>query len=287
MHSAKAREVRAAGPAEFTLFILTGKEPGPMNWQKYQEAMDLQEAGHAREALQLLQELDGTANDPAELGAWFAGITNCTRLLHRTDEAREFVKKAYKVLEKNNPSYPEINFVDALIEEAVGNWKKALEKFDSILERNRAVLEDPENEDFKKSVIEHRGCILFNLKRYAEARPILESAQAKGFSYYAALFYLGACCYALGDLAACKRHMKAALSFDLDSKYQIFVHYHLGLAHLWSGEYAWARQEFEWCFQQNDQSRIWRDAVLTGLVKASEALGLKDEVRKYSEMLDR
>jgi hypothetical protein len=81
--------------------------------------------------------------------------------------------------------------------------------------------------------------------------------------------------------------MNAALSLDLDSEYQILVHYYWGLAHRQLGEYAWARQEFEWCLLHNDQRTIHQDAVLTGLVKASEALGLKDEVRKYSEMLDR
>jgi len=256
-----------------------------MDWQRYQQAMALEENGKAEEALTILRDLEGAWTDPAESAAWFVGMANCLRLLHQYDQAREVVARAYKVLDKNNPSFPELIFADVCIDEDVGNWKKALKKLDLILERYRDILKDPENESFKKRVFEDRGCALVNLKRYAEARKVLESAQADGFSSYRPLFYLGACCYSMGDLAACKRHMSEALAFDLDSGYSVEAHYYLGLAHLRLGECAWAKQEFEWCFQHEDQSTIWKDAVITGLVKASEALGLKEEARKYSAML--
>jgi tetratricopeptide (TPR) repeat protein len=256
-----------------------------MNWEKYQETVLLEEAGKYAEAISQLQKLIDTSPDPVDNYLVFIGIANCLRQMGQPEEAREFVRKSYDVLGEKNHYYPSVMFIDACIDQEVGNWQGALAKLDSILERFPSVLQDAEYEDLKMKVLGNRGFALVELKRYGEARPLLEFALGKNYYTHRVLLNLGACCYHLGDLESANRYLTKALQFNLNPGYALLAHYYLAVTLLWQGQHARAKQEFEWCFEHNDGTGVRKDYVLTGLVNTSKALGLKEDADRYSEML--
>jgi tetratricopeptide (TPR) repeat protein len=256
-----------------------------MDWDKYAEAMNLNEAGKIDEALSMLHRLVGTSEDCAENHVVLIGIANCLRRLRRYDEARTYVHKAYAVLGKQHHFYPGVMFIEASIEDDQRHFKRAVERLDALLKEYPAVLTDPDYEDLKIKVSGILGINLFNLARYSEARPPLELAVKNNYWIERTLFHLGACCAHLGDLKNAERTLKEALALDLSPAYLLWTHYYLAMTYLWGGNNAWARQEFEWCLAHSDDGAVRKDYIIVGLMKTSEALGQKDQAHRYSEML--
>jgi len=256
-----------------------------MNWHKYQETLRLEESGKMEAALSELKKLIGTSEDAVENYLIFIGIASCLGRLHQYVQAREYIGNSYAVLGKNNPYYPSAMFMDASIEEQAGNCERSLAILDSIIEQYPEVLTAPDYEDLKIKVLSMRGIVLTGLERYKEARPLLELAVDKDFGKKRTLFYLGLCCYYLGDLPNVQRYMREALALDLNPQYALSTHYYLAMAYLWQEKNAWAGQEFEWCLLHIEAGGVRRDYVINGLVRTSEALGQKDDAQRYSKML--
>src|SRR5579863_1810112 len=104
-----------------------------MDWALYREALILEEAGKLEEAILALKKLVGTSSDPGENSLPYLEIANCLRGLGRHGEAREYLRKAYETFGEDHRYYPNVMFIDASIEEEVGNYDAGLEKLDSII----------------------------------------------------------------------------------------------------------------------------------------------------------
>jgi hypothetical protein len=98
------------------------------------------------------------------------------------------------------------------------------------------------------------------------------------------LYYLGRCCYDLGDLDKSKQSLLEALALNLDSVHVPSAHYVLGLIHHWQGRDAWAIREFEWCLEHDNRDLVPKQKLLTALVQSSKALGLDADADRYSRM---
>src|SRR5579863_6520524 len=165
-----------------------------MDWALYREALILEEAGKLEEAILALKKLVGTSSDPGENSLPYLEIANCLRGLGRHGEAREYLRKAYETFGEDHRYYPNVMFIDASIEEEVGNYDAGLEKLDSIIKSFPDFLTNPEYEDLAFKVMCLRGVLLAETKKYKEAKPLLEAAIGTDYSQERILFYLGVSC---------------------------------------------------------------------------------------------
>jgi tetratricopeptide (TPR) repeat protein len=180
---------------------------------------------------------------------------------------------------------PSVMFLDASIDEGTKHFEQALSKLDAIPERNPAVLTEPYYDDLRVWIPAMRGITLTELKRFSEARPLLEEAVSKAYLKERTLFYLGACCYELKDFTEAQRYLSESLAVDMTTDYKAMARFFLAMTYLSQRQFAAARQEFEWCFRHQDQAAMRHDHLIGGLVRALEGLGLRDEAKRYSDML--
>ncbi|NDQ55639.1 MAG: tetratricopeptide repeat protein [Acidipila sp.] len=243
----------------------------PMDWPRMDRIRDLQSAGRNEEALSELASLENTSTNPEDNAVVWMAMANCLRFLRRPDEARGPIRSAYSVLGKTSYMYPRIMLIDALLEESHGNWKAELEKLDEILEKHAAVLQNPDNQDLSDEVLRHRGIALSGLGRNVEARGLLERALLDDYEKANTAYFLGTCYFQLGELDLAKQTLGEALSLGLGPRYESSSHYFLGVIHLRRAEFAWAKQEFEWCLEHLEHGGARKDYVITGLMKCIES----------------
>lgn len=258
-----------------------------VNWDKFHETEALEAAGSYQQAIDALKDLTDSAVDSVDGYLINAGIANNLRKLRRFDEARGYIRKSYDVLAPDSPYFASAMFIEAQIDEETGHLNEALIKLDNIVRRYPRVLADPTHGYLEEYILCIRGIVLAGLRRYEEARPILEGAVAEGCCRERTLYYLGLCCYRLGLLGSAERHLTEALTTDLNPHYAQLTHYYLAMAYLWQGKSAWARQEFEWCLEHVDVGDVPLVHILEGLVKTSRSLGQEEDAERYSKMLNR
>ena len=256
-----------------------------MDWYRYQAAIKLGGAGKLEESLAELQMLVGTSTNEGDNEAVLFAIAHCLRNLHRYEDARHYVTKVYATLNEANPTYPYVMFLEASIDEDTHHFEKALSKFDRILEKYPAIHTDPHYDELKISIPGMRGITLAGLKRYSEARTLLENAVRDAYWKERTLFYLGACCYELRDFAQARRYLTESLTLDMIPSYKTIARFYLAMTYLAQRKFAAARDEFEWCFRHQDEATMRQDHLIKGLVRALEGLGLYDEAKRYSDML--
>jgi tetratricopeptide (TPR) repeat protein len=244
-----------------------------MDWDRYDHAVALREAGRPQEALIELRSLANTSADPEENAMVQMAIAHCCRACGNLGEARRALWDAYSTLSTKSCAHLRVKFVEALIEEADGNWKKELDLLDEILDKkhSRLVLED-ENQDLKEEVYRHRGVALMGVGRHEEARSLLEAAISDDYEKEVTLYYLGQCYFVLGELKLAKLRIKEALSMGLQPVNELNAHYWLAVVHFRLGEYAWSKLEFEWCLAHLDQGTVARDDILKGLASTDKAM---------------
>jgi tetratricopeptide (TPR) repeat protein len=256
-----------------------------MDWDRYQEAVRLGGTGKLEESLAELQKLAGTSTEPDENEVVLFAVAHCLRNLHHYEDARQCILKVYATLNETSPTYPYVIFLEASIDEDTKNFEQALSKFDLILEKYPAVLTDPYYDDLSVWIPGMRGITLAGLKRYSEARPLLEKAIREDYLKERMVFYLAACCYELKDFAQAQRYFTESLALDMTPEYKAMARFYLAMTFLAQRQFAPARQEFEWCFQHQDRLAIRQDRIIGGLVRALEGLGLQAEANRYSNML--
>ena len=257
----------------------------PMDWPRIDRIRDLQSAGRDEEALSELASLENTSTVPEENAIVWIAMANSLRYLSRLDEARDPIRKAYSVLDKTSDMYPRTMLIDALIEEHCGNWKDLLRILDQILEKYATVLQGPDNQDLRDEVLRHRGIALYGLGRNSEAVPLLKEGLSNEYEKPNILYYLGICYFNLGELEHAKQTLGEALSLRLNPVYETRAHYYLGVIHLRRAEYAWAKQEFEWCLEHLEHGGARKDYVITGLMNVSKVLGMEKDAERYAKML--
>lgn len=256
-----------------------------MDWERYQKAVNLGGKGDLEESLAELQGLVGTSTVPDENEVVFFAVANCLRNLHRYDDARQYVGKVFATLNEASPTYPYVMFLDASLDEDTHHFEQALLKFDRILESYPTIATDPYYDELKVSIPGMRGITLTELKRYSEAISLLENAVRDDYWKERTVFYLGACCYELGDFAQARRYLEESLTLDMIPSYKAMARFYLAMTYLAQGQFAAARREFEWCLQHQDEATMRQDYLIGGLVRSLEGLGLHDDAKRCSNML--
>jgi Flp pilus assembly protein TadD len=256
-----------------------------MNWERFGELVTLSESGQTEEAICGLRQLLVPSESHEDQATVLLIIGACQEELGRFGEARRSLAGARSLADKNSGIHPRALFFEARMDARERDWKQTLGKLEEIIQGYSSILHQPEREDLYEEVRRYRGMALYELDRPNEALPLLKEAAKVEYEKPAALYYLGRCCYDLGDLEGAKEHLRAALTLQLHPTYQPSAHYMLGLSYRWCGQYAWAIHEYEWCLENDTQQLVARWKVLDALARASKALGLESEADRYSRML--
>ncbi len=256
-----------------------------MDWERFNELVAQSESGRQDEAIEGLRKLVTRSESGEDNASVLLIIGACEKELGRYDEASRTLREARSLADKDSWINPRAIFFDASIDILRGNWKGGLTKLDNIVRDFSPMLNLSESEDLLEEVRRKRGMSLYELGRPAEALPLLKQAVAVEYEKETALYYLGRCYYDLGDLAESVKVLVEALMLDLHPIYQPSSHYVLGLAYRWQGQNARAISEFEWCLEHDNQALVAKWKILTGLLEASEALGLSKDAERYSRML--
>jgi tetratricopeptide (TPR) repeat protein len=256
-----------------------------VDWDRYREAITLFDAGKVEEALAVLFTLEGTSSNSSDNAAIYLSIAKCLGELQRYAEARKYVAKAYEILPATSELYPYVVFIDASIEAGTGNFQRALSKLDSISQEYPAVLSDSFYVDLRIDLAGMRGIALTELKRYSEAKPLLQVAVNGGYWKEGTLFYLGVCCYELHDFTNAEQHLTESLSLKMTPGFEVIARLFLAMTYLGLRQFEAARREFEWCYEHQHEAPMSQDHLVGGLVKALEGLGLHEEAKRYSALL--
>lgn len=256
-----------------------------MDWKRFDELVELTQKNKTQEAISGLTDLVSFSENPADNAAVLLTIAACQRKLRRPTDARKILDDVRSLPGSPTSSHARALFLDASIDLDQGDWEHGLEKLDMLRGKFSSVLDESDNEDLLEDIQKSRGIALYELNRPKEARPLLEQALSLEHDKGATLYYLGRCCYDLGDLDAAREYLERALAIDLHPVYQPSAHYVLGLAYHWQGQNARAIREFEWCLDHDREQRVAKWKVLTGLLNASKTVGLMDDANRYSKLL--
>ena len=255
-----------------------------MDEVRYRKALELESAGKRKEAVVELRDLLKCSANHAADGFVFAALAENLRVLGHALEARSFVAWAYSVLDKEDTSFPYIMYADALVDGDLKKRTSEIEKLDLLVARYGRLLEKPEHEALRNCVLLNKGIGLTLLGRYAEARPLLETAVILDLDPSATLFHLGNCCFRLRDYEPAERYLRQVTAMELDAAHAARAHYTLAIVCYQRGRYAWARQELEWCLE-NGGEHLEKDTVVKAIVASSKALGLDEDMRRFSRLL--
>jgi tetratricopeptide (TPR) repeat protein len=256
-----------------------------MDWERFNQLVALSDVGRGEEALNGLRRLISASESQEDNASVLLIIGACQKEMGQFDQARNTFAEARSLADRDSWVHPRALFFGASIDVIQGKWKSALPKLDTVIRNYRSIISQPEHHDLYEETQRYRGMALYELGKPTEARPLLEEAATEEYDRSRTLYYLGRCCYDLGDLDRAKDSLREALKLDLQPVCKPSAHYVLGLAYFWLGQSAWAVPEFEWCLEHDTQRLVQKWKVLTALVNAAKALGIQKDVDRYSKML--
>ena len=256
-----------------------------MNWDRYNELVALRDSGRIEEATAEFDKLAEAETDPEIKAFTLLQVVNGLRFLKRSSDARRKIREASSILGPKHNDYIRVALAAAILEIDQENWKGALRKLDGIVEKYTPLLHLDENKDVLEEVQRNRGIALFELRRFREARPVLESVRRVPYERERTLCSLGMCNFELKDVEAAKRDFEELVSLQPRAVFRAYAYYHLGMIFYADGQLARAKTEFEKCLASTDLGKISKDNLLQWIVNACKGLNLKNEALHYSEML--
>jgi tetratricopeptide (TPR) repeat protein len=256
-----------------------------MDWDRYNELLELRDSGHVEEAMAEFDKLGDLESDPLNKSLVLMAIANGLRQLKRFSDARGKISAACALLGPKHEYYPRAAFQDAVLDVDEGHWKVALKKLDRILEKHSPVLQGDDHKDLFEEVQRQRGIALSKLGQFQEARPILESLRLVEYDRIATLAYLGVCNFELKDYNATMEVTQQLLSLNPGPVFRSYAHYHRGVILFQREQLARAKSEFEECLACSDRGDILEENLLEWIVDTCKGLNLTEEAARYSDML--
>lgn len=256
-----------------------------MDWERFSQLVKLRDSGHVEEAILELSRLAEETEDRLGKALALMEVVNGLRLLGRISDARDKVRDACELLGARHEFYPRVALQAAVLDLDEGNAKGALKKLDEILRKYIAVLQMEDHKDLLEEVYRNRGIALAELKRFREARPILERYRSEPYERERNLYYLGATEYELGDFGAAQSDLETMLTLNPTTVFRTYASEYLGRILYDNGQIARAKAQFEKCLASADRDKGHDEILLKWLVSSSKALNQTGDAARYSEML--
>jgi tetratricopeptide (TPR) repeat protein len=256
-----------------------------INWERYNDLIALRDSGQVHEAISGLSKLAETDDDPSTKAIVLIGIANGLRQLKFLSDARRKIAEACTLLGPKHEYYPRAVFQAALLDMDEKDWKGALKKLDYILEKYESVLHMEDHRDILEEIQRRQGMALTKLKRFREARPLLQSVRVLEYDRAATLCYLGVCDFELADYDGALEVYDELLSLHPCSVFRAYAHYHRGIILFKRGQLARGKAEFEQCLACPDRGEIQAENLLGWLIDTCKGLNLTEDVTRYATLL--
>jgi tetratricopeptide (TPR) repeat protein len=256
-----------------------------IDWARYFELVNLRDAGQVEEAILELTKLGEKTQDRVGRALAFLEVANGLRTLRRVSDARHKIRQACELLGAQHEFYPRAALQAAVLDLDEGNAKGALRKLDAILKNHMPVLQMEQHKDLLEEAQRNRGIALAELRRFHEARTILEPFRSEPYERERNLYYLGACAYELGDFSAARRDFEEMLNLEAPPTFRAYAHEYLGRIFYDSGQIARAKIVFEECLAFSVRDRNRDEILLKWLISLSKELNQTEDTARYSEML--
>lgn len=257
----------------------------PAESQSFHDAMELYRSGNDAEAVRMVHKLVESVTRPADrVGVGFYELLWLVES-KRLSEARErFSKIQSELLELNravlDPPDREvvgnltvmINFVEAKLLVEEGHKASALNILDYLSTEASAILAGSSFEQIRNEAQILRGFLLVDARRYREAQPLLDGANAPPSWLSLVSHYRGRCYYELKDMEKAKSLLLDALEQGTTANWQARSHFLLGCIYYRSSEFLTAKAEFEQCLKLVDSDFVRDYKVFEWLESADRAL---------------
>ncbi len=264
--------------------------------QRLLRAGDLREAGRLREALQEYRGLAETITDTLDRGGVLLNEIACLREAGKIGLAKERLRELKELVSETRGAAADtedgrrvflavtIKFEEAESLLVEGKEKEGLSKLDELLIQYSKHLRVADNRPLYESVQTRRGFLLANLRRCAEAKPILEEACSFENHRGSIHYYLGHCYCALGEMQPAKDKLIEALNLGMPEDLEYRAHCTLGMVYYKLEAYARAKEEFEICAQNADEAYIREADLWKWLAGACRWLGLTSDAERYAKL---
>jgi tetratricopeptide (TPR) repeat protein len=249
---------------------------------RLERANALSVAGRTEEALEEYRGLLESCSDASERVVVILNEVDCLIELDRFEEAHQRLKVAYASVSPADEMLMHVEFAEGSVWMGEGKNKEALERLNRLLRDHPKLLKTPNHHFLCEEIQQRRGFLLANLRRCAEAKPILEECADYESNKGMVAFYLGYCYCALDDFVLAKQKLLEALAMGLPSHLEFRAHHALGIAYHELEAYARAKKELELCLCSADES--YRQGTFKWLASACAELGLNEEAERYKKL---
>lgn len=256
-----------------------------MDWERYNRLAAMMNSGRVEESIAGLVKLLNGSSDPTDRASVFMTIANGLRRLGRTSDARLQLTEAAEILGPAHEYFPRVLFQLALLRMDGGNWKDSLREFDVILKKYGPILSTQDHRDLLEEIQRNRGMALAELKRFREARFLLESVLPTEYERESTLCYLGMCDFELKDFEAARQVFQELLSLQPASAFRAYAYYYLGIINFNCHQFARAKVELENALTCKDRWKLSEANLLEWIINTCKALNLDRDVEHYSELL--
>lgn len=261
-----------------------------MDLERFQRAISMRDAGKLDEAASELrsmyEELRNVADE--EAGLMLLNEANClSRLGCSLEECKELLNQASELFGDDETKRALVDYEEASFYLNYRNRDsvKALEKFDWVLQQHGEILRQPKQSFLYAETQLRRGLLLVELKRFREARPVMEEVLSlnleRDSNFY---FMLGICYMELGEAKSAKQYFLRALDMGLPEDRIVKAHFYLGVVYFRLRAYGQALKEFEFCESNISGSALPLRGLYKWLALTCRNVGREDNARKYSEL---
>jgi tetratricopeptide (TPR) repeat protein len=271
-------EAPAVAPADGT----------PVWDQRFLQALQARDEGRLDVAAAEFRELRNAARDDRARGQCMGNEALCFAESGRTEEARALLREARRLV----PPHPEdelrLELVEESLDETDHKFDEALDKLNRLVRRFKKLLRSPDLRDIYEHVQTRRGMLLVKLRRYQEARPLLEEALKfegeRGPEFYCEL---GTCYVYLKECERAKLALLRALEKKPEEGWAVTTHYCLGLAEICLGAHARAIEQLEKSEALAKEYGRPTDQIYHVLAIAWRRLGREDQAAHYDLLSNR
>lgn len=257
-----------------------------MDWDRYNELVELREAGQIEEASAELTTPADAARYPVVRAVIVMAVARGFSWQKRFSDARLTLNQAATMVGSNHVPYPRLLLAIAVVDIEEENWKTALKKLDKIIRQRAAALNTEDNRDVFEETQRNRGAALFALRRVREALPLLQSVRNIEYQKERAIYSIAIRNLELEAYDAALIDFQEVLSLTPNSTYRSHAHYHRGRIYYDQRQLARAKDEFESCLACPERGNLPNQHLLQALVYTCRVLNLESDASRYSQMLE-